>query len=304
MNLKKAFGSFALLFAAVIWGFAFVAQTSGADNIPTFTFNFLRSYIAVIFLALLSFVIAKAKPADKKCAKASLKSLALGGIICGTALFAATSFQQYGISIYPEGANASSRAAFITAIYVLLVPVFSAMIFKKRINVSVWCGVVIAIFGMYLLCFGRGIGALYTGDAMVFISALCFCLHILVVDHFVKSNDGILLSCVQFFVMGTLSLVCMLIFETPSFDAILNSLLPILYLGIMSSGVAYTLQIIGQKHTEPAIASIIMSLESVFGAVGGWLILGDLLSAKEFIGCALVFSAILIAQSSEFRKKS
>ncbi len=303
MNFKKLFGSASLLLAAIIWGFAFVAQTKGSENIQTFTFNFLRSYIAFVFLGIIIFLL-KLKKADVfPKSWDSKKSLFIGGVLCGIALFAATSFQQYGISIYPENAGASGRSGFITALYVVLVPIVSALIFRRKINPLIWCGVVIAIFGMYLLCFGGGISHFYLGDVMIFVCALCFCGHILVIDHFVAKNNGLLLSCIQFFTMGTLSLVSMLIFEAPDAKAIMNSLIPILYLGIMSSGVAYTLQVVGQKHTEPTIASILMSLESVFAVIGGWLILGEQLTCKELFGCGLVFLAIIVAQVPGFLSK-
>lgn len=304
MKLKNALGSIALLFAAIIWGFAFVAQTSGAENIPTFTFNFLRSYIAFFFLSVLIGLISIKKTDIIPRKKDSVKSLLTGGICCGIALFVATSFQQYGIGLYPENAGASGRSGFITALYVVLVPCVSALIFRKRIHPFVWCGVIIAVFGMYLLCFGSGISNLYLGDLMIFLCALSFCGHILVVDYFVAKNNGILLSCIQFFTMGTLSLVTMLIFETPSWNLVLDSILPILYLGIMSSGVAYTLQVVGQKHTDPTVASILMSLESVFAVIGGWLLLNERLSQKELFGCALVFLAIIVAQIPGFKKKN
>lgn len=304
MNIKKTLGSIALLITAAIWGFAFVAQTSGAENIPTFTFNFLRSYIAFIFLAVLIALMSLKKPDIIPRTTESKKALVIGGICCGIALFVATSFQQYGIGLYPEDAGASGRSGFITALYVVIVPCVSALIFRKRIHIAVWCGVLIAVAGMYLLCFSGGISKLYMGDLMIFLCAISFCGHILVVDHFVKKSNAVLLSCIQFLTMGTLSLISMLIFEDPSIDAIMDSLIPILYLGIMSSGVAYTLQVVGQKHTDPTVASILMSLESVFAVIGGWLILHERLSVKELIGCALVFLAIIVAQTPGFGKKN
>ena len=303
MKLKKALGSVSLLLAAVIWGFAFVAQTAGAETIPTFTFNFLRSYIAFIFLAVLIALFSIKNKNVLPRTAASKKSLLKGGVCCGIALFIATSLQQYGISLYPEGAGASGRAGFITALYVVLVPCVSAVLFKKRIHPLVWCGVLLAVFGMYRLCFSEGFSRLYMGDVLIFMCALCFCGHILVIDHFVAESNGILLSAIQFLTMGTLSFMAMLIFEEPDLDAVLQSIASVLYLGIMSSGVAYTLQVIGQKHTEPTVASILMSLESVFALVGGWLILGEKLSPAELFGCGLVFAAIIVAQLPGFIKK-
>ncbi|MBR3967470.1 MAG: DMT family transporter [Clostridia bacterium] len=299
---KKYLGSFALLLAAVIWGFAFVAQTSGAKSIPAFTLNALRSFVGFAFLALLIAIMSIKKkdliPSDK----ASVKSLIIGGICCGVALFIATGFQQYAIGTYPPEAAASGRSGFITALYVVLVPCVSALILKKKIHPIVWLGIGIAVVGMYLLSFSKGISGIYLGDLITFLCAVSFCGHILVIDHFVAKNNGILLSCIQFFTVGVLSLVVALIFEKTTLSAILEALIPVLYLGIMSSGVAYTLQVVGQKYTAPTTASILMSLESVFAVIGGALVLGERLSFRELIGCLLMFAAIIVAQSPDFAK--
>lgn len=299
---KKYLGSFALLLAAVIWGFAFVAQTSGAKSIPAFTLNTLRSFVGFAFLALLIAIMSIKKkdliPSDK----ASVKSLIIGGICCGAALFIATGFQQYAIGTYPPEAAASGRSGFITALYVVLVPCVSALILKKKIHPLVWLGIGIAVVGMYLLSFSKGISGIYLGDLITFLCAVSFCGHILVIDHFVAKSNGILLSCIQFFTVGVLSLVVALIFEKTTLSAILEALIPVLYLGIMSSGVAYTLQVVGQKYTAPTTASILMSLESVFAVIGGALVLGERLSFRELIGCLLMFAAIIVAQSPDFAK--
>lgn len=299
---KKYLGSFALLLAAVIWGFAFVAQTSGAKSIPAFTLNTLRSFVGFAFLALLIAIMSIKKkdliPSDK----ASVKSLIIGGICCGAALFIATGFQQYAIGTYPPEAAASGRSGFITALYVVLVPCVSALILKKKIHPIVWLGIGIAVVGMYLLSFSKGISGIYLGDLITFLCAVSFCGHILVIDHFVAKSNGILLSCIQFFTVGVLSLVVALIFEKTTLSSILEALIPVLYLGIMSSGVAYTLQVVGQKYTAPTTASILMSLESVFAVIGGALVLGERLSFRELIGCLLMFAAIIVAQSPDFAK--
>ncbi len=301
-NLKKYFGSLSLLLAAVIWGFAFVAQTSGAKLIPAFTLNTLRSFVGFAFLALLISLMSLKKkdliPKDK----ASLKTLIIGGICCGIALFIATGFQQYAIGTYPEEAGASGRSGFITALYVVLVPCVSALVLKKKIHPIVWLGIAVAVVGMYLLSFSKGFSGIYLGDLITFLCAVTFCGHILVVDHFVAKSNGILLSCIQFFTVGVLSLAVALIFEKTTLSAILDALLPVLYLGIMSSGVAYTLQVVGQKYTAPTAASILMSLESVFAVIGGWLVLGERLSGRELLGCLLMFAAIIISQSPDFVK--
>lgn len=302
LGLKKYFGSLALLLAAIIWGFAFVAQTSGAKSIPAFTLNALRSFVGFTFLALLCLLISIKKKDFIPKDTASLKTLVIGGICCGLALFIATGFQQYAIGTYPEEAGASGRSGFITALYVVLVPCVSALVFKKKIHPVVWFGIAVAVVGMYLLSFSNGFSGVYLGDLITFLCAVSFCGHILVIDHFVARSNGILLSCVQFFTVGVLSLITALIFEKTTFSAIIEALVPILYLGIMSSGVAYTLQVVGQKYTAPTTASILMSLESVFAVIGGWVVLRERLSGRELFGCLLMFGAIIVAQIPDFIK--
>ena len=302
--MKKLFGNIELLLTAIIWGFAFVAQTAGLEHVSTFTLSVLRSFIAFVFLSILAFIISlvqKENSFPKN--RAEFKSLIFGGILCGIALFVATNLQQFGISLYPKDAGASGRAGFITALYVVFVAIIGSLLYRRKNHPLVWCGVVLAIVGMYMLCLSGGVNNIYLGDVVVFLCAFAFCGHILTVDHFVKKNNGLLLSCVQFFTMGVLSLIFMLIFESPDWSAVGNSLVSVVYLGVMSSGVAYTLQIVGQKNTDPTVASIIMSLESVFAVIGGWLILGERLSSVELVGCGFVFAAIIVAQSPGFIKK-
>ena len=301
-SFKKYFGSLALLLAAIIWGFAFVAQTTGARSIPAFTLNALRSFVGFAFLALLCALISLKKKDFVPKDKASLKTLIIGGVCCGIALFIATGFQQYAIGTYPEEAGASVRSGFITALYVVLVPCVSALVFKKKIHPIVWLGIATAVVGMYLLSFAKGISGVYMGDVITFLCAVSFCGHILVIDRFVAKSNGILLSCVQFFTVGVLSLITALMFEKTTLSAIMEALLPILYLGIMSSGIAYTLQVVGQKYTAPTTASILMSLESVFAVIGGWIVLGERLSLRELFGCLLMFGAIIVAQIPDFMR--
>ena len=302
--MKKLLGSVELFLAAFIWGFGFVAQTAGSEHIPTFTFSFLRSYIAFVFLAVLIFIVSKVQKENTfPKNSAQLKQALIGGVCCGFVLFVSMNLQQFGIALYTrESADiaASGRASFITALYVVFVAVVSPIILKQKNHLLVWLGVVISLVGLYLLCFGNGIGGLYVGDISLLLCAITFCGHILTVNHFVKKTNGIILSCIQFFTVGTLSMIAMFIFDTPDWSLVGHSLLPVIYLGIMSSGVAYTLQIVGQANTPPTIASILMSLESVFGVIGGWIVLGEKLSAKELIGCALVFIAIIVAQIPDF----
>lgn len=304
--MKKILGSLELFFAALIWGLGFVAQTSGSEHIPTFTFTFLRAYIALAFLLIVIFIVSKVQKENTfPKNRVQLKKAIFGGVCCGIVLFISMNLQQFGINLYTKESDniaASGRASFITALYVVFVAVISPFILKNKNHLLVWFGVVVATIGMYLLCFGGGLHGIYKGDVVLLICGFSFCGHILAVNHFVEYTNGIVLSCIQFFTVGTLSLVAMLIFDSPDWALVGRSLLPVLYLGIMSSGVAYTLQIMGQSKTSPTVASILMSLESVVGALGGWLVLGERLSPKEIFGCALVFLAIIIAQVPGFLK--
>lgn len=301
--MKNIKGSIILLIAAFIWGTAFVAQTSASDNVGAFTFTALRSAIGAAFLGVfmlirkLYFNISKkevAKPVD-------IKRSLVGGAICGIVLFFATNLQQLGITVYPEGVASSGRAGFITATYVVMVAI-SGIFFGKKLHPVLWAAVAGCVAGMYMLCLSGGFSGVYFGDVLVFLCAICFTAHILVVDRF-SDIDSILLCCLQFTVTGIISAVLMLIFETPDINAIMAAWLPIAFTGIMSSGVAYTLQMAGQKHAEPAVASIVMSLESVFSVLAGWVILGETLTTREFLGCVLVFAAVITAQLPEFFKE-
>lgn len=294
-NLK---GSIILVTAALIWGLAFVAQSSAADKVPTFTILFLRSYIGGLFLL----VFLKIRDAKKKAPilptdKAERKKLLFGGAICGTALCVASCIQQYGIAVYPKGVPNEARAGFLTALYVILVPIAS-IFFKKKIHPIVWISVIIAFIGVYILCMSDGIGSLYLGDVLLFLCGIAFTVQIMTIDRLGRGLDGVKLSMIQFFACGTISLVFMLILElnTINLKTILDAAIPVLYLGIMSSGIAYTLQIVGQKYADAAVASIAMSLESVFAALGGWIIAGNALSSREIIGCIIMFAAIILAQ--------
>ena len=305
-NIK---GSLILLLAAFIWGTAFVAQTSGAGAVGTFTFNTARSIVGALFLAV---VIVIKNVLDKRNNSGKvintennsrLQTWPLGaGIICGIVLFAAMTFQQYGISVYPQGVAASGRSGFITATYVVMVSVVSVFMGKKMhwiIGVSVTG----CVAGMYLLCMSGGVSGIYLGDVLVFLGAICFTIHILVIDKF-SSADSMKMSCIQFVVCGVLSSVGMLFTETPDISNIQAAWLPLLYAGLLSCGVGYTLQIVGQKGINPVIASLIMSLESVISALAGWVILGQVLSPKEILGCVLMFVAIIITQIPIGNKKT
>ena len=213
----------------------------------------------------------------------------LGGICCGTALFAASNFQQIGIAYTTVG-----KAGFITALYIVIVPLLGIFM-KKKVAPVVWVSSVIAIIGFYMLSISGQV-SINKGDILVLICAVLFSLHILIIDYFSPKGDCVAISCIQFLTSGVICGVCMLLFENPQISNILEAYIPILYAGIMSCGVAYTLQIVGQKNMDPTVASLILSLESVFSALAGWLILGQRLSSKELIGCTLVFTAVLFAQ--------
>lgn len=298
-------GSLYLLLAAAIWGVAFVAQSSAADRVEPFTFNCIRSWIAST--VLLAFLWARSRVKKEPLwptAPGDRKNLAVGGVLCGAVMFVAAGFQQSGITVYPPELASSGRSGFITALYVVMVPVVG-IFFRKRVHPLVWGGVALSVLGMYFLCFSEGIGGVYLGDVLVFCCALAFTAHILTVDRFSPVTDGIKLSCIQFFVTGLLSFGVMVFTETPSWSAVLGAWLPLLYAGVMSSGVAYTLQILGQKDTDPTVASLLMSLESVFAGLGGWLLLQEVLQPRELLGCGLVFAAVVLAQvPGFFRKKT
>ena len=310
MNKKTLKNSILLVITAAIWGFAFVAQSVGGDAVGPYVFNVVRFIIGSIVLIPVIFIkdaITKGK--DKPKTKADVKNLIVGGILCGISLCVASNLQQVGITM----GTSAGKAGFLTACYILIVPILSIFL-KKKCPWTVWVGVVIALFGLYLLCIKAGQGfSIETHDLIVFSCAICFSIQILFVDKYSPLVDGVRLSCIQFAIAGTLSAMPAYIFDIKvdfsNAEVVLNSMLqkdalvPILYAGVMSCGIAYTLQIIGQNGLNPTIASLVMSLESAFSVLGGWLILGESLSLRELIGCALIFIAIILAQIEIKKKK-
>ncbi len=278
--------SLLLLLTAVIWGVAFVAQSAGMDHVGPFTFNAVRSVIGGFVLIPCIWFLNRGRPKQQT---QSRRDLVLGGVLCGVFLAVASSFQQFGIQYTTVG-----KAGFITALYILLVPLLG-MLFGKKAGWRVWLAVAIATGGMYLLCVKEGFSVAF-GDLLVMTCALLFAVHILIIDHFSPRVDGVKMSCIQFFTCGAICAVGMLLFERPSPAQILAAWLPILYAGVMSCGVAYTLQIVGQRDTDPTVASLILSLESVVSVLAGWALLHQALSRRELFGCALVFCAIILAQ--------
>lgn len=295
------------ILAAMIWGTAFVFQSISAEVMGAFTFTALRSAVAVFALLgvlLIRRAIFRRMGKEEELSesvmsgKGSLKALLLGGGVCGVVLTIAINFQQFGLSDTSPG-----KAAFISALYIVLVPL-AGMIFGKKVPLAVWGGVILASAGLYFLCIHEGELSITTGDLLVLLCAVCFAGHILVVDHFSAHLDGIELSCVQFAVVAVLSGIGMVLFEHPTWDAVVECLWPILYVGVFSSGVAYTLQILAQKGSNPAVVSVFLSLESVFATVATVAMLGEWLSFREGIGCILMLSAVMLAQLPEPRGKA
>lgn len=296
-------GSLILCLAALLWGVAFAVQTSAAEKIPTFTFNCLRSVIGAAFLfgfmGLKSIKNKEYVPVPKTINK---KLLLTGSILCGIALAVSTNFQQFGIAAYPDGVPTEARSGFITALYVIVVPILSIFA-KKKVPIIVWLASLVAVGGFYMLCLFEGVSGFYFADVLVLGCTFTFSLHIMVIDKYCDAIGGVRLSAFQFVFAAIISGILAIIFEL---DAInpqsIKSVIPhILYMGIVSSGIAYTLQIVGQKYAEPAFASLSMSLESVFAALSGLVFPPHkALSFNEIIGCTLIFGAIVLAQIPEF----
>lgn len=296
--MKKMTGknTLMLFLTAFIWGSAFVAQSVGMDYIGPFTFSCVRSFIGGIFLIPCIWFLDKwraknggAEVQKTAATKEEKKMILSGGICCGLALCVATNLQQIGMQYTTVG-----KAGFITALYIVLVPIFGIFL-KKKVEAKIWVSVVISVAGLYLLCITDKL-VLGKGDMLVLLCAVVFTIHILVIDYFSPKADGVRIACIQFFVTGILSAIPMFLFEMPHLADICAAAIPVLYAGVLSSGVAYTLQIVAQKDADPTVASLILSLESVFSVLGGWIILGQKLSTREVTGCILMFAAIILAQ--------
>ena len=291
--------SLILLLTATIWGVAFVAQSVGMEYIGPFTFNAIRCVLGGLVLIPVILVLKKKKETGaENQEKEDKKTLWAGGIACGVILCIASNLQQFGIMEASVG-----KSGFFTALYIVMIPVIGIFI-GKHPGIKLWFCVARAVVGMYLLCMKDGSFTIERADIMLLLCALVFSFHILVVDYFSPKVDGVKMSCIQFFVCGVLSAVGMLFTETPDISNIQAAWLPLLYAGLLSCGVGYTLQIVGQKGINPVIASLIMSLESVISALAGWVILGQVLSPKEILGCVLMFVAIIITQIPIGNKKT
>jgi len=294
---KKTKSNLFLLIASIIWGFAFVAQKEGTALGP-FTYNGTRFLIGgLVLLPLIAFFSKKksfqSSGSSPNASNQSRSTLIKAGIICGTILAIASNLQQFGLYFDTD----AGKAGFITSLYIIMVPVLGIFL-KKRAGLRMWLCILLGAAGFYLLTMaGKSNGfMLEKGDLFVLLCALVFSVHILAIDHFSPRCDGIKLSAIQFFVASAISFVCMLLTESPNMADILDCWLPILYVGIMSSGAGYTLQILGQKDADPSAASLIMSLEAVFAVLGGVLLLGEKLGVIESLGCVIIFAAVIISQ--------
>ena len=298
MKNKAMLGNLCLILTALIWGCAFVAQSVGMEYVEPITFNGIRCIIGgiVLIIANLAFDSIKKKNGTyRKLEKSEQKELIKGGIICGIIIFFASTIQQIGISQTTVG-----KAGFISVLYILIVPFFG-LLMKQKLPKMIWICCALAIAGLYLLCMNESL-SISNGDLVVLISAVAYAVHILAIGHFAPKVDCVKLSCLQFLVCGVISVAVMFIFEKPNLQNILNAWLPIIYAGALSGGVGYTLQTVAQKWTKPSVASLLMSLESVFAVLAGAVILHQIPSLREAVGCILMFISIIIIQLPENQK--
>lgn len=288
---NSAFNNILLLTTAFIWGAGFAGQRAGMEFIEPVTFNCVRSFLGAFSLLLLIIIFKIKKGPNEKMNKWEERRYMLkAGILCGLALFFASNIQQMGM-VY----TSASKAGFISSLYIIIVPMISIFLGRK-FPPTLWLGIILGAFGLYFLCAVDGFSNIGYGDILIMISAVLYSIHILVIDHYAPKIDSVKLSCVQFFVVGLISLIPMFIFENPTIEGIIACKWALLFTGVVSCGIAYTLQIIAQKNTNPALASLILSFESVFAVLTGYLILHEVLTMKEILGCILMFAAVLIAQ--------
>lgn len=296
---KKLQGIIPLMLATIIWGFAFIAQSVGMDKIGPFTFQTVRCALAVLFLLLCTFLFELPKGGlSSTIAKWKNPQLWKVGVICGCALFVAASLQQVGL-VYTD----AGKAGFITAMYIVLVPVLGLFLHRRPPKAAVF-SVFLAVLGLYLLCC-MGASGINKGDVFLTGCAVAFAVQITCIDRMAGAFDGLRLNCIQSLVVALLSIPFMLLTERVNLSDILACWFPLVFAGVLSMGVAYTLQIVGQKQLEPTTAALIMSMESVFAALGGWLILHETMTPWELTGCLLVFAAVILSQLPEgaLRKK-
>lgn len=292
MNQKSLRGSLLLLLGSVIWGAAFAAQRMGMDHVQPFTFSGVRMLLAGLVM-IPAAALAKRKNGSAQETAESRKEQRKGGLLCGLLLFAATSLQQTGL-VY----TSAGKAGFITALYVVLVPVAAWLLFRKNPGRIIWLGVAMAVVALYFLCIPAEGFTLQGGDLLEFGCAICYTVQILCVDHYAPKVSGVRLARDEFLITGVLSLLIALFTETITWEGIREALIPLLYSGIMSSAVGFTLQIIGQRDTDPTVASLLMCLESVFAVLTGAIVLGEKMTVRETVGCVMMFSAVILAQLS------
>lgn len=290
MQHKTLRGNLLLIVAAIIWGSAFVAQSEGMAYVGPFSFGAVRYIIGGV--VLIPFACFFSRNDENK----DVRGTIFGGIMCGLALFAASTLQQIGIQY-----TTVAKSGFLTAMYIVLVPILR-IVLGKRPTLRVWLCILISAVGVYFLCAMDGF-SINIGDGLMILSALMFSVHICVIDHFVQKHSGVWLACIQFIVVGLISAPFMFIFEAPNVADICNAWVEILYTAVFSSGIAYTFQILGQRDTNPVVASLIMSTESLFAALSGWVILGQAMTARELFGSLLMISAIVFAQLPEKQKE-
>lgn len=292
INKNKLLGPFYCILAAVVWGLSFVAQSEGA-SIGTFTFNGLRTLLGgIVLVPLVAFRFKKENsklPANEK-KKFQLKDVVIGGICCGIPLFIGGNLQQEAFNYLYVG-----KVGFITALYMVIVPLFGIFL-KRKLKINIWAGVVLGVVGLYFLSIKPGDFGIGKGEFVTILCSFAFAAHILVIDYFCQKVDGMTLSCAQFFFAGTVSIICMFIFEEPKISEITSAWLPLVYAGVGSCGIAFTAQIFGQKYTNPTVASVLLCLESVFSVIFGWLILGQSLDKRGYIGCVIMFIAVILTQ--------
>lgn len=293
MNRKSLRGSLLLLLGSVIWGAAFVAQRVGMDHMGPFTFNGVRMLLAWLVMIPVTVFFEKKSKSSPDYVVPDPKEQRLSGLLCGGLLFAASSLQQIGLVTTTAG-----KAGFITALYVVLVPVAAWLLFRKNPGRIIWMGVALAVVALWLLCMPAEGFTLQSGDLWVLGCAVCFTFQILCVDHYAPRVSNVKLARDEFLVTGGLSMVIALLTENVTAEGIREALIPILYAGIMSGAIGYTLQVLGQRDTDPTVASLLMCLEAVFAVLTGVIILGEKMTAREAAGCVLMFIAVILAQLS------
>lgn len=305
MNKKmRILGPLMLLLTALLWGIAFVAQSVGTEQAGPFTFNGVRTIIGAFCVLPVALILRRSKekklsaPKTAQEKKRDNKLLAKAGVLCGVVLFFATNLQNCAFEYTDAG-----KIAFITSLYILFVPVFGLVFLRKKVRAILWPCFAVGLVGMFLLCMGEASHGINKGDLLTIACSVVFAVHILVVDQYVDRVDPVMMSCIQFFVSGVLTMICAFLFEDPNLEVIRACLGAILYAGVCSSGIAYTLQIVGQKYTEATVATLLLSMESVFGVLSSAVILHESMTVREIVGCVLMFVAIIVSQLPERKKE-